>query len=133
MEKQDFYKEFIFRSSRSSGSGGQHVNKVETRIELLFDLPNSMLLSAQEKALLHERWSNRLSKEGILRIVCQKTRSQLKNREIVVQKFFQILKKGLEIPKIRKKRKMSLAAKNKRLATKKQHSEKKALRKKVIL
>ncbi len=133
MYPKDFAKEFVFRSSRSSGSGGQHVNKVETRMELLFDLANSELLTAEEKTLLSERWNNRLSKTGVLRLVCQKSRSQYKNKQKVIVKFYELLKKGLQPKNSRKAPRHNALAKAKRLAAKKQRSALKSARKKVEL
>lgn len=127
------HTEFSFRSSRSSGSGGQHVNKVETRVELLFDLANSQILTEEEKDLLAKRWRNRLSKEGILRLVSQKSRSQYRNKQKAVEHFFVLLEEGLKVKKSRKPHKVSKAAKNKRLAAKRQNAEKKAARQKVRL
>ncbi len=133
MYPKDFTKEFLFRSSRSSGSGGQHVNKVETRMELLFDLANSDLLTEEEKTLLTERWAHRLSKAGVLRLVCQKSRSQYKNKQKVIAKFYELLEKGLLLKKTRKAPRTNALAKAKRLAAKKQRSALKSARKKVEL
>jgi len=133
MYPKDFTKEFLFRSSRSSGSGGQHVNKVETRMELLFDLANSALLTEEEKALLAERWNRRLNKSGVLRLVCQKSRSQYKNKQKVIAKFYALLEEGLIPKKTRKAPRTNALAKAKRLAAKKQRSSIKAMRKKVDL
>ncbi len=132
MEARDFTTEFKFRHSRSSGSGGQHVNKVETRVELLFDLMASKLLTDREKALLQKRWSNRLTKEGLLRLVNQESRSQLRNKQQAMIQFYELLKEGLKKVKKRKAPKPNPLAKAKRLAAKRLHSEKKANRRKFF-
>lgn len=124
--------EIRYRVSRSSGSGGQHVNKVETRVELLFDVRNSDLLNTAERALIQERLGNRISQEGILRIVNQKSRSQLKNKTNALKKFRLLMEKALVPPPKRKKVKPLTANKEKRLSHKKQKSDKKKNRKKVI-
>jgi len=121
-----------FKMSRSSGSGGQHVNKVATKVELLFDLWSTTGLTYEEKNLIQQKLSNRISQEGLIRVVCQDTRSQLKNREKAVEKFLKLIEGALTIPKERKrKKKPTKKEKERRLKMKKQRSEKKANRKKV--
>lgn len=133
MNDHILHSELVFRSSRSSGSGGQHVNKVETRVELIFDLANTQAFSEEEKALLEKSWRKRLSKEGVLRLASQKSRSQYRNKQNTVEKLYALIKEGLQVKKSRKPRKVSATAKHKRLKAKKQHSEKKAARQKVRL
>lgn len=125
-------KEIRYRVSRSSGSGGQHVNKVETRVELLFDVTHSALLNTAERRLIQKRLGNRISQEGILRLVNQKSRSQLKNKTNVRKQFEQMMEKALIPPVKRKKVKPLTANKEKRLNFKKKQSDKKRHRKKVI-
>ncbi|MEL6637699.1 MAG: alternative ribosome rescue aminoacyl-tRNA hydrolase ArfB [Bacteroidota bacterium] len=132
MEARDFSAEFKFRHSRSSGSGGQHVNKVATRVELRFDLPGSTLLTEAEKVLLHKRWANRLNKEGLLRLVNQESRSQLRNKQAAIAQFYELLRRGLKRVKKRRPPKINPAAKAKRLEAKRQQSEKKANRRKFF-
>lgn len=128
MDKAALKNELTFRTSRSSGAGGQHVNKTETKVELLFNIPNSTALTADEKALVSQRLQTRLTKDGILTMVNQSSRSQLKNKGDVIADFFQLIEKSLIPPRKRKKVKPLKANKEKRLAEKRQVSEKKSLR-----
>ncbi len=124
-----FDLEFIFSASRSSGPGGQNVNKVNTKIELRFKIPDSALLSDSEKEILMEKLKNRINSEGELIIVSQDERSQLKNKENAVIKFYQLLQNALTPPKKRKPTKPSMASRHRRLEAKKILSEKKQDRK----
>lgn len=87
--------ELVFTTSRSSGPGGQNVNKVSTRVTLLFNVEEASSLSAQQRMLLRERLPGRISKDGILRVVSQRHRTQLANREAVVQRFVDLLRDAL--------------------------------------
>ena len=107
MPERNFEKEFEFITSRSSGKGGQHVNKTDSKVELRFNVPDSNLLTDDEKELLNKNLSNKINKDGILQIVSQKSRSQLKNKKTCINKFYEFLEKGLKIPKERKKTKRS--------------------------
>jgi ribosome-associated protein len=118
---------------RSSGAGGQNVNKVSSKVVLNFDLKNSQVLSDQEKALLEVTISNRLTTDSILILNCDEDRSQLKNKELVSKRFLQLIKKGLEIPKVRKATKLPKSAIRKRIKNKKNISEVKKNRKKPNL
>ncbi len=127
----DFLRsELVFSTSRSSGPGGQNVNKVETRVTLRFDVPNSNLLSADEKALLLQKWSHRLTREGILILTAQDSRSQSTNRETAVQKFSELLAMAQRKAKTRKATKASAASRRKRVTSKKVHALKKKWRQK---
>jgi ribosome-associated protein len=129
----DFSKELAFRTSKSSGKGGQHVNKVETRVELLFDVNASEVLSGLEKNMVWQNLANRINNEGVLLLASDSERSQLRNKKIVVKRFHELVNTAL-IPK--QKRKITRTPKavgRKRLVKKKQTSEKKTLRKKVKL
>lgn len=124
-------KEFSFRMSRSSGKGGQHVNKVSTRVELLFDVLNSEILTEQEKELVIKNLAAIISQNGILQIASQSSRSQLRNKEDAKVKFFERLEKALTVEKPRKKTKKPKSLNEKRLKDKKIIGEKKASRQKV--
>ena len=123
-----FHQELTFKTSRSSGSGGQHVNKVESKVELNFDVVKSELLMDEQKLLIQERLSNRINKEGILQIVVEAGRSQHQNKEIAIERFFELVGKALKKQKKRKPTKPSKAAKMKRLKEKKELSERKERR-----
>ncbi len=133
MNLEHLYQELQFKAVRSSGAGGQHVNKVSSKVELTFDIPNSQALSPEEKIRLLKTLSNRLNKEGVLRITSEESRSQHTNKEKVIKRLIALLRKGLEIQKKRKPTQISRAQKQKRLTQKKKLSEKKGLRKKPSL
>ncbi|GAA3947105.1 alternative ribosome rescue aminoacyl-tRNA hydrolase ArfB [Hymenobacter algoricola] len=126
-----FLPELQFQTSRSSGPGGQNVNKVESRVELRFRLADSQLLSEEQKQTLLEKLASRLTLEGELLVVAQEDRSQLRNKETALLKFHQLLVKALHKPKARKPTKPSKGAVRKRLESKKKHGEKKANRGRV--
>ena len=124
-------KELRFATSRSGGPGGQNVNKVETRVELSFDIEKSEILTDTQKQQVHLKLSSRISKEGVLKIAVNSERSQLRNKQIALERFYVML---VECFKRRKKRvptKPSRASKEKRLQNKKIHSEKKVRRRKL--
>ena len=127
---RDFISEFQFLTSRSSGPGGQNVNKVETRVTLRFQVVSSELLNQREKERLFLKWKNKLTVEGYLVISVEKHRSQLRNREETVKIFKSLLIKAFTDPKPRKKTKPSKSAIQERLNSKKKHSDKKANRRK---
>lgn len=131
MDINTLNKELRFRFSRSSGSGGQHVNKVETRVELLFDIDQSTGLTDNEKALLLEKLQSRINTDGILLIAAQQKRSQLLNKREANRRFFKLLEEALAPAPNRKGPPKLTANKQERLKQKKQNSEKKAMRKKV--
>jgi ribosome-associated protein len=116
-------KEFTFKTSRSGGKGGQNVNKVSTKVELLFDVLNSVSLNDDQKKIVLEKLGNRINKEGVLSIISQTERSQLTNKEIAVEKFYQILEKAFYVPKKRKLTRISKTLKAKRLEKKKRRGE----------
>ncbi|PHN02793.1 alternative ribosome rescue aminoacyl-tRNA hydrolase ArfB [Flavilitoribacter nigricans] len=124
--------ELDFRTSRSSGSGGQHVNKVATRVELLFDVDASQFLNDSQKARIKRKLYNRITKEGVLLLDCSETRSQHRNKQLVIEQFEHLIREALRPPKRRKKVPNARQANpRKRLENKRRHSQKKALRGKV--
>ena len=133
MNKETIYRELHFKAVRSSGAGGQHVNKVSSKVELYFDLASSEAFTEKAKQLLLKNLSNRINKEGVLKIYSSESRSQHTNKEKVVKRLFKIIEKGLIVPKKRRPTKMSRAQKIKRLDNKTKHATKKILRKKPTL
>jgi ribosome-associated protein len=129
LQERNLLSECDFITSRSSGAGGQNVNKVNTKVELRFQIKQSHILDEDEKQILLSKLGKRISGEGFLIIQSQETRSQLKNKEEAIKKFFAILKKTLKPRKKRKKTRPSLTSRQKRLDDKRLHSEKKSLRK----
>ncbi len=114
--------ELRFTASLSSGPGGQNVNRVHTRITLWFDVVNSPSLSEDQKALILRRLASRVSKEGVLRVVSQETRSQAANREAASERFAELLRTALQQEPARRKTRVSRMAKLKRLAEKRRRS-----------
>jgi len=133
VNKDSIYKELLFKAVRSSGAGGQHVNKVSSKVELSFNIGSSEALSEKEKQLLLKNLSNRINKEGILKIYSSESRSQHTNKNKVVKRLFKMIEKGLIVSKMRKPIKMSNAQKIKRLDNKTKQAIKKLLRKKPNL
>lgn len=133
MNQSLLLQELQFKAVRSSGAGGQHVNKVSTKIELSFSVANSNALSDPEKERLFLKLGNRLTKAGTLLIQCDESRSQHKNKELAIKRFLTVLKAALKVSKKRKKTKPSRAAIEKRLKAKKKASQTKANRAKPSL
>jgi ribosome-associated protein len=120
--------EINFRFVRSSGPGGQHVNKTSTQVELTFDLANSPSIREDDKLWLMQRLSSRLDREGVLQITAQEHRSQLRNKTEAMRKLVQLLADALKRPKRRKPTKPTRGAKEARIASKKIHGAKKKAR-----
>lgn len=133
MEIEKIISELNFKAVRSSGAGGQNVNKVSSKVVLSFDLNASAALSEDEKLLLETKLASRLTSENILILNCDEDRSQLKNKEIVVKRFLALIKNGLLVPKVRKATKIPKSVIRKRIKDKKNISEVKKNRKKPNL
>jgi ribosome-associated protein len=125
-------EELRFTASLSSGPGGQNVNKVNTRVTLYFDVSNSPSLSQEDKELIMSRLGSRISKDGVLRVISQQTRSQTANREVAVERFVELLGTALKQEKVRRKTGVSKAAKLRRLEEKRQRSILKRARSKRV-
>jgi len=130
LELEKIISELQFKAVRSSGAGGQNVNKVSSKVVLSFDLENSQALSVEEKALLENKVASRLTSENILILNCDEDRSQLKNKSIVTKRFLDIIVAGLVVPKIRKATKIPKSVIRKRIKDKKNLSEIKKSRRK---
>jgi ribosome-associated protein len=120
--------ELEFVTSRSSGPGGQNVNKLETRVEIRFDIGNSRSLSEEQKALIHKKLRGRIDRNGVLRMVSQESRSQWKNKQIALEHLADLLKKALRPSKKRMRTYPSAASQRRRLEAKRRRSELKRLR-----
>ena len=130
MDKETLLSELKFKAVRSSGAGGQNVNKVASKVVLSFDLENSLGLTQDEKELLQTKIATKLTQDNILIITCEENRSQLKNKEVVIKKFIKTIENGLKTPKERKETKIPKAVKEKRLQEKKSTASIKENRKK---
>ncbi len=121
--------ELIFSASRSSGPGGQHINKVSTRVELRFDVLNSKLLTDEEKEIIMSKLTGRITKEGMLVLRSQVERSQYDNKVRVMKNFYSLIQKALTPVKKRKPTRPTPGSKQKRLETKRIVADKKNRRK----
>jgi ribosome-associated protein len=120
--------EFTFKTSRSGGSGGQHVNKVSTKVELDFDVVNSKILTDEQKDIITNKLAARITVDGILQVICQTERSQLRNKIAAIAKFHELIDSCFVVIKKRKVTKVSKAVKERRLLAKKRNAEIKKLR-----
>ena len=123
--------ELNFKAVRSSGAGGQNVNKVSSKIVLIYDVATSQGLDEEEKILLYSKLKTKISQENLLILTCDEDRSQFKNKKIIIKRFFEMLEKALAKPKVRKATKISKGANEKRIQEKKKAGEIKAGRKKL--
>jgi ribosome-associated protein len=124
--------ELDFRFSRSSGPGGQHVNRTETRVELVFDLAHTPSLRDDQRARALQRLAPYVDKKGVLHLVSESSRSQLRNREEVVARFQTLLRGALKVPKRRYATAPTRAARERRLESKRQRSASKRRRRRVL-
>lgn len=129
IRKEDIIKELVFRTSRSGGKGGQHVNKVSSKVELNFNVPKSFLLSDAQKNLILEKLSGRLNSEGVLQIVTEEERSQFRNKVRGIEKLLLILENAMYRPVMRKPSKPKRSAIEARLRAKRLNAVKKISRK----
>ena len=123
--------ELRFRFARSSGPGGQHVNRSATQVELLFDVAGSPSLDEVQRRRVLTNLKSRIDKEGVLHLVSQETRSQLRNREEVVERFRELMRDALHVPKKRRPTRPTRAARKRRLEEKRRRSEAKRRRRPV--
>ncbi len=133
ISERDFSPEFIFQASRSSGPGGQNVNKISSKVELRFDVRNSQLLSEDEKSMITEKLSNKINKQDELVLVAQTSRSQLKNKEKVIGKFNLLIGKALTPRKKRLQTNPTKASVEQRLESKRVQAKIKTNRREVDL
>lgn len=133
MNTEVIVTELNYKAVRSSGPGGQNVNKVASKVVLTFNLINSMALSDEEKERSISKLKSKLTSEGILILNCDEDRSQLKNKELVTKRFLELIQKSLVVPKVRKATKIPRSVVEKRLKDKSSQSEIKQNRKKPDL
>ena len=132
IEPEKLHSEVVFQTARSGGKGGQNVNKVETKVELRFDIPNSQVLTDEQKDFLQKKLTNKLTNEGVLFLYHQTERSQLANKEKVLRKFDRLIREAFIVPRSRRATRPTLASVLRRVKTKKQRSDTKKMRRKPL-
>ncbi len=115
--------ELEFAASRSSGPGGQHVNKASTRITLRFDVEATAALTEEQKSLVRERLATRISKQGVLSVSAQRERSQSANRRLAVERFVELLQEALDVPADRRPTRVPRGVRRRRLEDKKRRGQ----------
>lgn len=128
IRKEDLIRELVFRTSRSGGKGGQHVNKVSSKVELNFNVRNSGLFTDRQKVLIIEKLAGRINSDGVLQVVTEEERSQYRNKERGIEKLLLILQNALYRPALRKPTKPKRAAVENRLRAKQLNALKKISR-----
>jgi ribosome-associated protein len=129
LKNRNFEHEFVFSTSRSGGPGGQNVNKVSTKVELRFSLLKTSSFSEEEKELIFNKLKNKFNKEGEIILVSQSERTQLMNKLVVTEKFYDLVSRALTVPLKRRPTKATFASKLKRLDSKRNRGNLKKLRK----
>jgi ribosome-associated protein len=125
-------RELSYRTSRSGGPGGQHVNKVETKVEAIWSIGDSMAVTEVEKELIFKQLAHLITQEGCIQVTNQTKRTQLGNKVLAEQKLLRLVQKALIVKQARKPPRVSLNQKIKRVKTKRLHGEKKEMRRKVV-
>jgi ribosome-associated protein len=128
LNKTAILSELTFNTSRSGGAGGQHVNKVETKVEVYWDILKSLAINDDQRSLIAQKLKNKIDSDGILKIESSKTRSQLKNKEDAISKLLAIIEKALTIQPKRIPTKVPKSVVKKRLSDKKKAGEIKKMR-----
>jgi ribosome-associated protein len=128
LKNRNFEKEFVFSTSRSSGPGGQNVNKVSTKVELRFNLHLTSVFTDDEKETIFRKLKNKITKEGELVLVSQSERTQLMNKIVVTEKFYDLMSGALTVQKKRRSTRPTLSSKIKRLEGKRNRGNIKKLR-----
>lgn len=130
LNKEDILQELFFKAVRSSGAGGQHVNKVSSKIELTFNVLESLVLSEEQKNRITVKLRHRLNKNQVLVLQCDESRSQYRNKELVIKRFLELINNSLIKPKKRVPTKIPKSVIRRRLKNKRNLSEKKINRRK---